>query len=45
MARAHGSYPWCQGFDSLLRYQFFIQRLCYLKIKLPLALSYGHIGS
>ncbi len=20
MARAHGSYPWCQGFDSLLRY-------------------------
>ena len=30
MARAHGSYPWCQGFDSLLRYLHF-KRLIYIR--------------
>ena len=30
MARAHGSYPWCQGFDSLLRYLDF-KRLIYIR--------------
>ena len=24
LARAHGSYPWCQGFKFLLRYVFFL---------------------